>query len=427
MTKNRKKTPGKVLGHPASRRLAQEFLEAAVALQAEKGKSTVAKTFRAGWRMQGGVHLSTNDELKAIQKALTETIVRQLGHTGLGYQEIDSVLWRHVSSVVRNAGRDHVKSDMKETVSIVLNEIDDGSTAKQTIFFENPLLREFPANVALSVGPVKIIDSASFRTEIAPLDAGFVDWAEWATPFMWSVRTTCARSKARDQAAWFIDIACGFFAACSTERMPFDIFRLGWQMYHPTEATDPIRRELAILEGRLLDNSVMNHYQLVLGESFVRSLNASDIQERAAMLFGPESQTVGAHLGVAMGWMARGLQAAKLENRLLFFSTALETILVPGREGVTDQLARHGASILTENIEGRVEYANLLRNLYVSRSSLVHEGDRALHDIDVNSLEFLTLLILHEIWEKANLSMQFSVFGTLLKNSAFGSPVQWQE
>lgn len=422
---NKKKKSGTVSDHPEIRRLVTEFLHAAVLQQFNHDANHKHELLKGRWRLFNGVRLSTSLKIRELQQEVTVKIVRQIGPTGLDEREIDRIIWNEVVSLHSEGNCDPKNNHFKGNVTRVLHAIDAVSRERQYLFFKCPVVKLLKGKSPVSIGPVEILSNETVRTEIAPLDEGFINWSEWSSPYMWRVESISAPSKARAQAEWNIDIACGFLAICEENSNQFDIYRVGWQMYHPTEERETLRSELGISDGRIFDNHVMNNYQIVLESRIIRWLHSQRVKEKTAMLFDGESGTVGARLGVALGWMARGLQAAKLENRLLFFSTALETALVYSSEGIADQLTRHGACVLASDIPSRYELAAHLKELYVSRSRLVHDGDRLLHQIDVNSLEFLTMATLQEIWLNADLAMPFEIFGKLLKQSAFGLPMNW--
>ncbi|WOI08924.1 HEPN domain-containing protein [Thalassospira lucentensis] len=422
---NKKKKTGTISDHPDIRRRVTEFLQATVSRQSRHDGNRRHGLLTGGWRLVNGVGLSTSHEIRKLQQEVTVKIVRQIGPTGLDEGEIDRILWNEVVNLHRDGICDVKNNRFKEIVTKTLKAIDDGSSKRQQLFFRNPVVQRVAGSSKVSIGPVEILTNDTVRAEIERLGSGFMDWSEWASPYIWRVESVSAQSKARAQAEWYIDIACGFLAICDKISKQFDIYRVGWQMYHPTEMREPFTREFGISDGRLFENNMMHHYQIVIENSLVSWLQSPDTQAKTTILFQSETGSVGARLGVALGWMARGLQAAKLESRLLFFSTALETALVYSGEGIADQLARHGACVLFDDIPSRLELAAQLRELYVSRSRLVHDGDRLLHRIDVNSLEYLTLATLHEIWLKADLSMPVDVFGKLLKKSAFGFPMEW--
>ena len=421
-----KPKPGLVTGHEQIGKLISKFLQNAVSLQTDIGVAK-ARHVSGGWRLHSGMHLISNQQLKVLQKEITDSVVRRVGPHGYDGREIDSVLWDEVALLVQGGSSSHQNSRFKAAVFSILKAIDAGSNQCQQLFLSNHLVGGCETSHSVNIGPVNIFETTVVRGELDCVEPSLVEWSDWNTDFMWRVETVCARSKSRAQAEWYIDIACGVLAICEGDLMQFDIYRVGWQMFHPTETRERFTRELVLYEGRLAERNAMNCYKLVLNDSFVKLLISAEFKARCSELFGEDDENVGVRLGVALGWLARGLQASKLETRLLFFSTALESILVTGGEGITDQLGRHGASILTDDVVGRMDYAAIIRDLYVSRSRLVHDGDRALHRIDVNSLEFVTFKILHEIWEKAELSMSFKVFGKLLKKSAFGTPMQWHE
>ncbi|MEQ8391275.1 MAG: HEPN domain-containing protein [Thalassospira sp.] len=417
----------KVSGHPEIRKGLTEFLKITVAYQFTDGVKKRRDPTASGWRLCGGTHFLVTVEIHKSQIMLSEIIERRLGHAGLNRKEIDAIIWEEIVRLISDVKERNSEEKLKEAVKRILEAIDTGSTEHHTQFFQCRAVRSLASLKPLVVGPVSILDKAALDKEVKTLGDDEMGWSEWPGNFIWRVETQCGRSSSRAQAEWAIDICCGIFTIVGEDALPFDFYRAGWQLAHPMDQQESLREEKVIRDGRLCREIGMDRYCFTFDERFVDQLSVNDTRDKIALLFLEDFDSVGGRLGIALGWLARGLYASNSETRLLFFSTALETILVAGREGVTDQLARNAACVLTDDNATRGKFAILLREFYQLRSTLVHEGDRRVYRSEVNNMESITIDICHRIWVKADLSMSFDNFGKNLKNCSFGTPMQWHE
>lgn len=414
-----------VSGHPEIRKKLTEFLKNTAAYQFQDGQRKRRDPTASGWRIGGGTFFLVTEDIRNLQIKLSKLIERRIGHEGLRRSEIDAIIWEEVAGLVLSFNEAKFEEKIKEAVKRLLEAIDTGSTEHVSQFFPCPVVRDLSSLKPLVVGPVSILNKKTFDQEVKQLGAAAKGWSKFPSNFVWSVQTRCALSSSRVQAEWLIDICCGFLTIFGEHALPFDFYRPGWQLAHPTEPQERLREDKGIIEERPFYQKSMYSYFFIFDENYVDRLGSKDTSDKSAALFHGDFDSVGGRLGAAFGWLSRGLRASNSETRLLFFSTALETILVAGRKGITDQLARNAACVLTDDIDTRFQYASLLREFYELRSILVHEGDRRVYRSEVNDIEFMTIEILHQIWTKADLTMSFRTLVQDMKKCSFGTPMQW--
>lgn len=128
--------------------------------------------------------------------------------------------------------------------------------------------------------------------------------------------------------------------------------------------------------------------------------------------------------GRGLGWLSRGREASDRAERLLFFFTALETLLARKQaEGrVTEMLSRSAAVLWTDDSEKRTSFEKRFKTLYDIRSKLVHRGERGVSDKDANSVQVIAESIFARILTSANLTKPHNAFLGELHRCCDGAP-----
>lgn len=141
-------------------------------------------------------------------------------------------------------------------------------------------------------------------------------------------------------------------------------------------------------------------------------------------IFNAKKGSVGARIAQGLGWMTRGRQASDRSQRLLYFFTAMESLLTSGDKAapVIQTIARHASVILAKTPETRIEIANKIKKLYGARSSLVHAGERSVTRHDADLIQSIVESTYLSVMSKLDPMMNFDELNTALATASYGGP-----
>ncbi|MCP1232272.1 HEPN domain-containing protein [Acetobacter indonesiensis] len=144
-------------------------------------------------------------------------------------------------------------------------------------------------------------------------------------------------------------------------------------------------------------------------------------------IFEARKQKIGERVRQALGWLARGRQSSDRADRFLHFFTAIEALLSSDDRNtpIIQNIARNAASILDDTPVGRENIAKTLKDLYSTRSKLVHTGSRNIGDDQVSELENIAHILCWHIIDRTDLSITVQEFQESLQKSSYGLP--WKE
>jgi hypothetical protein len=92
----------------------------------------------------------------------------------------------------------------------------------------------------------------------------------------------------------------------------------------------------------------------------------------------PLRKDIQKRISAALRWWSDAIVEAEPSSRFLKFCVALEALLAGGRRGaITTVLAQSVAVLLADDVEGRLRYDALTRDIYDTRSNIAHEGEDA--------------------------------------------------
>ena len=124
-----------------------------------------------------------------------------------------------------------------------------------------------------------------------------------------------------------------------------------------------------------------------------------------------------------LGWLARARQVSDQAERVLYFSTSIETLLTLEDKDakVTDNIARNESIILSDNIDTRSENYGIILNCYEVRSRIIHGGSRNVSRREARLIQEVAELLYSKIVLLTNLSVKYETFQASLKQASFGA------
>jgi hypothetical protein len=117
-------------------------------------------------------------------------------------------------------------------------------------------------------------------------------------------------------------------------------------------------------------------------------------------------------------------QRQAMQGRELSTLAAIEALLSSddNTAPVTQTIARHAATILTDDAPARYKTAALMRRLYASRSQVVHQGNRPVVWTQAKQAQRIAEDLFSRVLHKVDLSTTFEDFTALLSVASYGSP-----
>jgi hypothetical protein len=144
----------------------------------------------------------------------------------------------------------------------------------------------------------------------------------------------------------------------------------------------------------------------------------------AATIFGAKKDSVGERVFRSLGWLSRGRQASDRSERFLLFFTGLEALLSADDKSapIIQTIARHAATLMTEDQSARIRNATIVKKLYENRSALVHAGARKTSQRDANTVEHILMSCLWRVLDGVELTSKYGIFQEELGRCSFGLP-----
>jgi hypothetical protein len=241
---------------------------------------------------------------------------------------------------------------------------------------------------------------------------------------VWWIKSESPKDLASQNAQWMADI---FVSALRLGLRPADYChrpRIG-----KVEA-DPFSRYLTH-DRPIRFNEEVSYFgggrsisQYKVDTDFEARFHSTEFQARLNLVLAPKSNSLGARLGNALGWCTRGRQAKDNSERLLYFFTAIESLLSEksGFVPVSDSIARYISVIIAKKIEDRERTYREVKKLYGLRSELVHRGHRNAHWLNANNIQNICETTLHFVWKELDFDCRHEDFIKHLKSATHGTP-----
>lgn len=244
--------------------------------------------------------------------------------------------------------------------------------------------------------------------------------------WFWKVKLSVADPVKYEEALWLIDVALTVLRfAVPKQELGIMAPTVGQVEPHPVSSQTPQDQNVTIDKGgiSLASNNAPNRYEFMasIGESVEEHENTKKI----GLIFAGEAKSLSLRFSQGCGWISRGRRAQDRSNRLLFFFTALESLLSDSDQTspVVQTIARNAAVLLTDEVKLRMKIAKDIRVLYSIRSALIHAGNRKASDEDSNTIQIIVEEVYMRVWEKIALSTSHTEFCLALGRASYGSPL----
>jgi hypothetical protein len=246
---------------------------------------------------------------------------------------------------------------------------------------------------------VSIVPGKGFSLQITP------EIIIQMLPVCWIVKVDAVAENVEEEGKWLIDVAVSFLRL--SHRMWAGHFPdIGSIEPHPLRSTLVHKEGVKLKGSKVLagGSSLPPWYEI--DEAVVATSLDKKFVSQAELLCDPPKKSLAERVSQGLGWLTRARQADDRAERLLYFFTAIESLLSTDDKTapVVQTIARHAAVLLTADNGARAEIAREIKNLYNFRSSLVHAGNRSVLWSGANGAQSLAERLFEVVLEKADLA-----------------------
>ncbi len=386
-----------------------------------------------GWTAHGALTFKHTAPVTNALSDLVELVSRKLGPRAAHEDELRRACWGLASAWLSQEEPNEVSSAARR----MLADIEAIGEVTADLVLPNFTFRRDPGVPSVHIGPVEILDAEIAKRRVDALDNEHirfvinggrgVSWRDGATEASfpntcWWVKVTAARRNVRDEGTWLVDVA---IALARFLHRPWAGLAPGHKDREPAPF-EPTPRDLpgvffvgdTVMTG---DFTAPRYYGL--DAAAVASLESDEAKAKAAAIFEPIKDSVGGRIALALGWLTRARRAGDRSEALLFYFTALEALLSPGKgEPIAQTIARQVAVMRSDKPAARYRTSELVLELYGLRSNLVHQGERAVLALDVRRMSALTDFVLWRLIHEVDLSAKATLLLTSLRAASFGDP-----
>ena len=299
------------------------------------------------------------------------------------------------------------KLHVNDTINIGRIEIAPANTIKE--------MKNFPENCVLDIDEHKNIS-------LQIIDDTFVFSV---TSLIWKVKVQATIKNALEEAKWYIDILLSLVRIL----IPLHgyIPEIGMVEPHPFHYSGIQNQYLYTNDkGNFQFSGISTTPWYELDKQAIDILKSEKFQSIADTLFNPDSKSLAIRVGQGLGWLSRGRQSSDRSNRLLYFFTALESLLTANdkSEPVVQTISRHLSVILEQDPHNREIIYNSIKHLYSIRSDVVHAGKRDVLWNEVNKLQKIAEESFKIVLEHIDLKISQENFIKSLSRASHG--IQWE-
>jgi len=326
-----------------------------------------------------------------------------------------------------------------DTVTALIDKLFEEGNAKYEFLVPNYLIR-FEEDVrSVKIGRVRALMTADYaaeiegaenrRIQIVPGEGFSIIFSGGQThvtmhPLCWMVSVDASKDNVEEEAKWLIDIAVSFLRLHYTEE-PVRFPHLGDFESHPLRLTEVHNVGVKISEGGAISlggGRAPSVYEI--GKSIEATTLTPEFCQKATLVFDPPEKSLAERFSQGLGWLTRGRQAKDRAERLLYFFTAIESLLSGDDKTapVVQNIARQAAVILTNDAAAREAIASDLKKLYALRSALVHAGSRAVLSSNANDTEYLAEVLFSRVLSEVDLKQSHAKFTEGLSKASYGLP-----
>jgi hypothetical protein len=389
------------------------------------------------FRLHAGIAFEISDEAIKAQQAFVSKAMKKLGPVRGHAKVIDKALWDIVVSLEKAS-----QLDKPDFLNSALEKIQTESASVSEFFRPCPLVHLPPKTDRIEIGRVAIDRTAARIDDFSKVNKQlkFAIGNEWSLSFpyssadagvvaqlpptLWSINLAAADPVREEEGLWLTDVALSILRlAVKTEyrgRLAPKIGEIEPHPFHPHDIQD---NSFCLKQGgaaKLGGLTAANNYRLE--SEAAATLSDPVVKAKIDKIFEAKPQSIAERFYQGCGWMTRGRRSMDRSDRLLYFFTAIESLLSdPGHTSpVTETIARHAAVLLSDDNAIRQSVAVDVKQLYGIRSALVHTGSRGVFDIDSNSVQQIAERIFMRIWDDFDLSLGHQEFSNVLKTASYG-------
>lgn len=383
-----------------------------------------------GFRMEDGLIFVPNPEIIQAEVELIQHCTRSLESKFGHEEEIASIAWKAAAEeIIGNDSETAFIENLKDSLA-------DHVQQTFTVIKPNYLIK-FEENIRrISIGPVTALMSEDLiaslpknkMLEILPSELFKVELSSGKIryelpPVIWRVEVNCARGYSIQEVVWNVDVAISLLRLHYEDNLSGPFPYRGDVEASPFTYSDGKHQELTLTAKGFSGGgwSIPRVYHVT--DEISQVIESEQFNAKVQAIFNGNKKNLSSRVGQGLGWLTRGRRSRDRAERFLFFFTAIEALLSSQDTSaqVIQTIARRAAVMLADKSTDREWWASKIKRLYVTRSSLVHRGDREVSQTDANEAQFVAELLYCGILRKEDLTTRFSDFEKCLDSATYGS------
>jgi hypothetical protein len=385
--------------------------------------------------MVDGVVFEVSEELEENHQRSVSRAAKLIGPAAGNEKEISRNLWKLAVAHVRD-----LDSEPKARVAEFIAELSESKDRELIYVAPNLAVQLIGGLTKFEVGPISMLGSSAAVDRINQANSSAAWSAVAGEPGIelradgksdvrvpenaWWVTLAAAADHLEEEALWYIDVLISLLRLTASEHLGPFVGGPGTVEPHPTRPRPASGALTLSAAGGVSAGgpSVSRSYQI--SPATERYLNDAGFMPVAATIFGAKKDSVGERVFRSLGWLSRGRQASDRSERFLLFFTGLEALLSADDKSapIIQTIARHAATLMTEDQSARIRNATIVKKLYENRSALVHAGARKTSQRDANTVEHILMSCLWRVLDGVELTSKYGIFQEELGRCSFGLP-----
>lgn len=429
-----KKIANKIKSNKDFKRQCAKFFELALGKIWDRKTTLRRKRFPF---MRNSIIFHADDDLFSSAINLGTLCVEKLGPKFGDENDVDKLIWKHTCDGALSGTSPETIADE------FLKSLVEHAQSASTYVCANQLFRFHSNTHRLEIGSVEIVAVTNptqdiFDGKVNPswvLSVG----QEYAfsenenikiqiPTTCWKVSAHASQSNVKEEAEWLIDVAISFFRVSQYELLRSasnGLFpEIGKTEPLPTRIPESETQYLLMTENGISAGGVWVPPMYVIDDAVIAATQTPEFKAKAQAIFFPVQGSLAERFGQGLGWLTRGRQSEDRAERILFFFTAIESLLSNDgmRAPVVQNIARSAAAILTNDVADRAKNAAKIKSLYGMRSALVHAGKRNVSKKEANTAQVIAETLYMSVLEHVSLTVSFSTFQAGLGQATYGLP-----
>lgn len=329
-------------------------------------------------------------------------------------------------------------ANLETAATALIDRLFEEGNAQFRLLATNYLIMFEEGVRSIEIGPVRAMLTEEFAAELSQTpnarlqvfaDKGFsftptaAKCSIYMHPLCWLVSVDATEDNVDEEATWLIDIALSFLRLHYTKtRALFP--DVGTVESHPLRRPDIYTAGVRISEKKFSfgGGSLPAAYQI---DQVIKSVTSTPkFLKKTELIFAPPDKSLAERFAQGLGWLTRGRQAKDRAERLLYFFTAIESLLSSDDKTapVVQNIARHASVILTNDNDQRAAASADLKKLYAFRSAIVHAGSRSVLWNNADTTQYFAEAMFSRVLDVADLASPHSTFLEALSRASYGSP-----